>query len=89
MQTVTVKSPFIQGDGLLLIDVQKDFCPGGALAVDGGDLIVPILNNWIEMAAERIIPIYASRDFGSQAWRWMFACWLPYWMPAMPVSKSL
>jgi nicotinamidase/pyrazinamidase len=29
---------------LLVIDVQNDFCPGGALAVSGGDLIVPGIN---------------------------------------------
>jgi nicotinamidase/pyrazinamidase len=31
-------------DALLVIDVQKDFCPGGALAVPGGDAVVPIVN---------------------------------------------
>lgn len=29
---------------LIVIDVQNDFCPGGALAVDGGDQIVPGIN---------------------------------------------
>ncbi|WP_121060735.1 bifunctional nicotinamidase/pyrazinamidase [Chachezhania antarctica] len=29
---------------LLVIDVQNDFCPGGALAVPGGDAIVPMIN---------------------------------------------
>lgn len=29
---------------LLVIDVQVDFCPGGALAVAGGDLLVPGIN---------------------------------------------
>lgn len=29
---------------LLIIDVQNDFCPGGALAVSGGDEVVPPLN---------------------------------------------
>lgn len=29
---------------LIVIDVQKDFCPGGALAVSGGDAIVPGIN---------------------------------------------
>jgi len=29
---------------LIVIDVQKDFCPGGALAVPGGDEIVPVIN---------------------------------------------
>src|SRR6185503_734380 len=32
---------------LILVDVQNDFCPGGALAVDGGDEIVPIINKLI------------------------------------------
>ena len=30
---------------LIVIDVQNDFCPGGALAVAGGDEIVPLINN--------------------------------------------
>ena len=29
---------------LLIIDVQNDFCPGGALAVPDGDLVVPVIN---------------------------------------------
>lgn len=31
-------------DALLVIDLQNDFCPGGALAVKDGDQIVPIVN---------------------------------------------
>ena len=31
-------------DVLLVIDVQNDFCPGGALAVPGGDAVVPVIN---------------------------------------------
>jgi nicotinamidase/pyrazinamidase len=33
---------------LLVVDVQNDFCPGGALAVPGGDEIVPLVNRLIE-----------------------------------------
>ena len=29
---------------ILVIDVQNDFCPGGALAVNDGDLVVPVIN---------------------------------------------
>jgi nicotinamidase/pyrazinamidase len=29
---------------VLIVDVQNDFCPGGALAVPGGDEIVPVVN---------------------------------------------
>jgi nicotinamidase/pyrazinamidase len=34
-------------NALILIDVQNDFCPGGALAVTGGDQIVPRVNHMI------------------------------------------
>ncbi len=34
-------------DALIVIDVQNDFCPGGALAVEGGDEIVPGINRLI------------------------------------------
>ncbi|MEI3850438.1 MULTISPECIES: bifunctional nicotinamidase/pyrazinamidase [Ensifer] len=32
---------------LIVVDVQNDFCPGGALAVAGGDEIVPMINGLI------------------------------------------
>ena len=32
---------------LIVVDIQQDFCPGGALAVDGGDDIVPLANRLI------------------------------------------
>ncbi len=35
-------------DVLLVVDVQNDFCPGGALAVPGGDEIVPVINRVAE-----------------------------------------
>ena len=31
-------------DALLVVDVQNDFCPGGALAVPDGDAVVPVIN---------------------------------------------
>ena len=49
------------GDALLAVDVQNDFCPGGALAVAEGDSVVPVLNAWIEAAKRAGAPIYASR----------------------------
>jgi nicotinamidase/pyrazinamidase len=48
---------------LLLVDVQQDFCPGGALAVPAGDRVIAPLNRHIEEALERGTPIYASRDW--------------------------
>jgi nicotinamidase/pyrazinamidase len=40
MNSVTI----VDTDVLLVIDVQNDFCPGGALAVPRGDEVVPIIN---------------------------------------------
>ncbi|KOF19762.1 isochorismatase [Ensifer adhaerens] len=34
-------------EALIVVDVQNDFCPGGALAVSGGDEIVPVVNDLI------------------------------------------
>ena len=48
---------------LLIVDVQKDFCPGGSLAVPDGDRVVPALNRYIADATARGWPIYASRDW--------------------------
>lgn len=41
-----MKSQF-QNGALILVDIQNDFCPGGALAVDEGDEIIPIVNSLI------------------------------------------
>lgn len=49
--------------GLLIIDVQNDFCPGGALAVPEGDKIIAILNRYIKVFSENKLPIFASRDW--------------------------
>ena len=67
---------------LLLIDVQNDFCPGGALAVPGGDRVVEALNRYIKAAIAEGAPIYASRDwhppitthFTSQGGQWPVHC---------------
>ena len=51
------------GDALMIVDVQNDFCPGGALPIENGDKVVPVLNRWITQALDKGIPIYASRDW--------------------------
>lgn len=52
-----------QGDALIVVDVQKDFCPGGALPIENGDAVVPVLNHWIANAIASGVPVYASRDW--------------------------
>ncbi|MDK1377713.1 MULTISPECIES: bifunctional nicotinamidase/pyrazinamidase [unclassified Sinorhizobium] len=42
-------------EALIVIDVQNDFCPGGALAVAGGDEIVPIVNRLIQQSAHVVL----------------------------------
>ncbi|TFG82502.1 MAG: bifunctional nicotinamidase/pyrazinamidase [Spirochaetales bacterium] len=41
------------------VDIQNDFCPGGALAVSGGDQIVPLINS----LARRFQTAVASQDW--------------------------
>ncbi len=48
---------------LLVVDVQNDFCPGGALAVPEGDRVVPVLNRYMELFISAGLPVYASRDW--------------------------
>jgi nicotinamidase/pyrazinamidase len=52
-----------KGSALLIVDVQNDFCPGGGLAVPGGDEVVPELNRYIRLFRQRRLPVFASRDW--------------------------
>ncbi len=38
-----------RNDALLVVDVQRDFCPGGALAVPRGDEAVPVINRLLAL----------------------------------------
>lgn len=44
---------------LILVDIQNDFCPGGALAVQEGDRIVPLVNR----LAPRFDLVVATQDW--------------------------
>ena len=46
-----------------MVDVQNDFCAGGALAVPGSERVVATLNDYVADAARRGLPVYASRDW--------------------------
>lgn len=48
---------------LIVVDVQNDFCPGGALAVAAGDEVVAPLNKLIQEFLERGEPVFKSRDW--------------------------
>jgi nicotinamidase/pyrazinamidase len=51
------------GDALLVVDMQNDFMPGGALGVHGGDQIIPEVNRLVETFIARHLPIVLSRDW--------------------------
>jgi len=48
---------------LIVVDVQNDFCPGGALAVSDGDEVVEPLNRMIDEFLDRGAPVYKTRDW--------------------------
>lgn len=51
------------GDALIIVDVQNDFLPGGALAVPAGDAVVRVLNRYIAWFDQQELPIFATRDW--------------------------
>ena len=46
-------------DALLVVDLQNDFMPGGALGVEGGDTIIPLVN----MLMPKFSLVVASQDW--------------------------
>jgi nicotinamidase/pyrazinamidase len=48
---------------LIVVDVQNDFCPGGALAVAQGDEVVAPLNKLMKEFLDRGEPVYKTRDW--------------------------
>lgn len=58
-----MKNRIKSGDALLIVDVQRDFFPEGALPVPKGDEIIPVINTWIDVYCQKNLPIFASRDW--------------------------
>lgn len=50
-------------DAVLVVDVQNDFCSGGALAVPSGEEVVAEINRWIAEAVAGGATVCASRDW--------------------------
>jgi len=48
---------------LIVVDVQNDFCPGGALAVKDGNKIIPPLNALIDAFTVSNLPVCFTRDW--------------------------
>jgi nicotinamidase/pyrazinamidase len=49
--------------GLLIVDVQNDFCEGGALGVEGGQAVAAGVSAWLRDHAHDYAVILASRDW--------------------------
>ena len=70
------------GDALVVVDVQNDFLPGGALGVEDGDAVIEPLNHAIGVFAAAGRPVYLTRDwhpadhcsFEAQGGRWPPHC---------------
>jgi len=50
-------------DALLITDIQKDFLPGGALPIDNGNEIIPVLNDYVNRFVAAKAHVLASRDW--------------------------
>lgn len=50
-------------DALVVVDVQRDFLPSGALAVPHGDEVVPVINRYIALFHARGLPVIFTRDW--------------------------
>ena len=51
------------GDALLVVDVQRDFLPGGPLGVPGGDEVIQPINRVVSLFEHAGLPIFYSRDW--------------------------
>ncbi|RLG89263.1 MAG: nicotinamidase [Thermoprotei archaeon] len=50
-------------DALIIVDMQKDFMPQGALPVPEGDTIIPIINNYLRIFQESKASVILTRDW--------------------------
>lgn len=78
------------GQALLVVDVQRDFCPGGALAVPAGDEVVAPLNRYLSLFAGRGLPVFLSRDWHPERtrhFRELGGPWPPHCVQGTPGAE--
>lgn len=76
------------GQALIVIDVQMDFCPGGALAVPEGDVIVGGINRLME-AADAVVLTQDWHPAGHSSFATSHAGKSPYDMIDMPYGPQV
>jgi len=58
-----IKPGLNRHDALIVVDVQNDFLPDGALAVPNGDAVVPALSRYIQIFLDEKLAVIATRDW--------------------------
>ncbi len=58
-----MKVKITETDALIVVDVQNDFMPWGALPVPWADSIIPVINEYLSVFKEVGAPIFATRDW--------------------------
>ena len=58
-----MKFKITEKDALVIVDVQRDFCPGGSLPVPEGDTVVRVINDYTRIFKKAGSQIYATRDW--------------------------
>ena len=77
-----METPKLAGRALIVVDVQNDFLPGGALAVPQRDEVIPVLNRYLAQFESEGLPVFATRDwhpsnhcsFNTQGGPWPVHC---------------
>jgi nicotinamidase/pyrazinamidase len=82
-------------DGLIVVDIQRDFCPGGALPVPQGDTIIDVVNRIIQVAEQSQSTIVYTRDWHPEnhlSFKEFGGIWPPHcvqWTPGAEFHPSL
>lgn len=77
-------------DALLVVDIQKDFLPGGSLPVPKGDRVIAPLNEAMRRFRRARLPIVASRDWhppGHVSFRERGGPWPPHCVAGTPGAE--
>ncbi|MCA1816030.1 MAG: bifunctional nicotinamidase/pyrazinamidase [Acidobacteria bacterium] len=70
-------------DALVLVDIQNDFCPGGALAVAGGDEVVPVANE----LQKQFDLVVATKDWHPPGHASFETLWPPHCVQGTPGAE--
>jgi nicotinamidase/pyrazinamidase len=74
-------------EALVVIDLQNDFCPGGALAVAGGDEIVPLVNDLIR-SSDHVVMTQDWHPAGHSSFASSHPGHQPYQSVTMPYGEQ-